>query len=431
MNTAGDLMSGFQAGSAIGGGLRQAFVQRPAMEEAMKAIQQGQDPMQVYQQLAATDPRSANELLKTINAQQTVQQNQMALQQDQQRQKTLDTARQSVGDDPIMQFMFDDPETAGLVVRYTGEIDARKRVGAALPLMGALSVTNPQAKRNLIKEAIGNFQAFSPALASGLRDINKLDDSKLDMAIKPVVQMLGSMGFLPKKPDGQEDKTAQQKNYEFYVDLLERGEKSKADRFAQAANLNPTERVKLAVQETIGKKTAGRVGEQTDKGLRSADNLSNITRAIDLLDQVRTGGYQSAKKSVTDFLGMTPADEAEFAYLTGKTVLGQLKDTFGAQFTNEEAKRLESLEAGLGRSSEANMRILNRARNSSIKAAMRGLRAAREQGDLFTYREISNALRAIGVDPENQVENVDMEKQPTQQPMQNKTADDYLNEVGG
>lgn len=404
------LLSGYQAGSQIGGGLREAFSTKPAMRSALEQIAQGADPTTVLQQLAAQNPDAADMLAKQLQQQYQAQaapvalesqqlQNQATEARLQDRQQRQNIIGDIAGDDPVMQLIKYDPEAAGLVSRYKREVTGEKRAQAAIPLMGILSVQNPQAQRRLLEDAKQQFGEFSPTLAGMLGDLDNVPDGQLATAVAPIVQMLGRTGFIPKDPTAP-NKTANQSDYEYYVRLLEEDPEG-AERFAFKAMLDPDVRTQQAGEQARaiqqGKDVGKRVGGFVDAAVTSIKNLPNINRAIDLLEQVSTGGYESMQKVVTDFFGTTPANEAEFAYLTGKTVLGQLKDTFGAQFTNEEAKRLENLEAGLGRSTAANYRILQSAKETAINAAKRGYQAALQSGDEFTAQEIARSLRDMGV----------------------------------
>lgn len=427
-------MASFQSGLGSGLQLGRAFAQGQqrrsiddALSEAGAMVQQGASPQEVLQQLQATNPEAAARFMQMQQGQQELQQNQMILQQQKQRRDALQGLQ---GDDQIINLFKADPELAGQLVNMQKAIKPDQRLSVGLPLLGALRIEgNDKAKQRIINEAADGLKSFSPALADNLRELASQTGERLDQGIQGTVLAMREIGFLPQDPENaaQSDKTAQEKNLERYIKLRDQ-DPEVAKRFAQAANLNPEERVQLGVQETRGKETAKqaveRQGEVIGKGLRQAGALGGINRAIDLLDLVDTGGYASAQKYVSDFLGTTPADEAEFAYLTGKTVLGQLKDTFGASFTNEEAKRLEQLEAGLGRSVEANRRILNTAKETAVNAAKRGYQAALEQGDDFAAKGILQQLQSAGVS---------MDQQPTQQPAQQnqggKTAQDYINEA--
>lgn len=419
------LASGFQAGSAIGGGLRSAFKDTPAMQRAMEAIKAGADPTQVIQSLSAENPQAAQILMQQMQQQYETQAAPIAIQGQQLRNQAVQSGldrqqqvdelgAQLAGDNPMLRLIVKDPQTGGLIAKYSTEIEQQERIDAGIPLLGASRLTDPTAKRNLIRESADKFDSFSPTLADGIRSIADLPDDKLDSGILPIVSILGESGFLPKDPRGNEERTAQIKNLEYYNWLKENGQKDKAERFAQAANLNPEERKDRAIEETQGKEEAKagvtRTSAAVESGLGAIKTLPSVVAAMDLLDKVSTGGYASMKKGITDFLGTTPANEAEFAYLTGKAVLSQLKDTFGAQFTNEEAKRLESLEAGLGRSTEANRAILERAKQVAISTAKRGYRAAVQQGDQFTASEIARQLQALG----ESVDGAQPQSQPTQ-----------------
>lgn len=420
------LASGYQSGQMIGGGLRSAFKDKPAMKQALARIAQGEDANQVVRELAAQNPNAASMLMQQMQAQYETQAAPVALEaqrlsnenrafQNQRQKEAYTTGQQIAGDDPMLKFFIDDPTAAGQIFEYNQTVDAQNRIKAGAGILGAIAMDDPTAKRNAIKESATEIKKVSPSLGGHLERIVELPDDQLDAAIMPVASIMGRMGFLPQDPRASEDRTAQMKNLEYYTELLEK-DPEKAKRFAQAANLNPEERVKLAVEETQGKEEvkAGvdRVSQAIDAGMSAIKTLPSVVDAMELLDKVSTGGYVSMKQYVTDFLGVTPANEAEFAYLTGRAVLSQLKEIFGNQFTDEEGKRLERLEAGIGRSTEANRVILSRVKQMTIGAAKRGYRAAIQQGDTFTANEIARQLQQLG-------ESVDgTPQQPQQSPSQ-------------
>jgi hypothetical protein len=95
---------------------------------------------------------------------------------------------------------------------------------------------------------------------------------------------------------------------------------------------------------------------------------------------------------------VTGADEAELSANLGKAVLSQLRATFGAQFTEKEGERLASIEAGFGKSTEGNKRLLQQAEAILDRAARRGLKAAEDSGDTFTAEEIRKSMN-FSLDP--------------------------------
>jgi hypothetical protein len=138
-----------------------------------------------------------------------------------------------------------------------------------------------------------------------------------------------------------------------------------------------------------GKRGAGSRRVYMDEGLASSDAMFSVTRAMSLLKDVRTGGVQStAGLRIRQMTGSESADEGELSGLLGKSVLSQLRSTFGAAFTEAEGRRLIEIEAGFGKNPETNMRLLQNAYSTMERAAERGIRAAEAEGDDFTAKEI-------------------------------------------
>jgi hypothetical protein len=147
-----------------------------------------------------------------------------------------------------------------------------------------------------------------------------------------------------------------------------------------------------------GKGNAERNQTFINEGLAAADSLPVLNRAIDLLDSVPTGGIEAAKLAATNLLGVTGADEAELSANMGKAVLSQLRSTFGAAFTEREGARLQAIEAGFGKSTEGNKRLLQQAKKLVERAARRGMNAAKDAGDSFSYSEIEGSIN-MKLDP--------------------------------
>ncbi len=147
-----------------------------------------------------------------------------------------------------------------------------------------------------------------------------------------------------------------------------------------------------ATQAGLGKEDAQRTSVYINEGLSAADSMPVINRAIELLDSVETGGIDAAKLAASNFFGVTGADEAELSNNLGKAVLSQLRATFGAQFTEREGARLQSLEAGFGKSTAGNKRILGQVKALIERSARRGMKAAEDNGDTFSAEEIKKSL---------------------------------------
>jgi hypothetical protein len=144
--------------------------------------------------------------------------------------------------------------------------------------------------------------------------------------------------------------------------------------------------------QATGTGQANRVQAQIDLGLSAADSMATVKRARQLLETVDTGGLDNLKLKATQLFGVTGADETELSANIGKAVLSQLRQTFGAQFTAAEGERLAGIEAGFGKSTEGNKRLLEQAEKILDRAARRGLSAAERSGDTFSVEEIKKSL---------------------------------------
>jgi hypothetical protein len=147
-----------------------------------------------------------------------------------------------------------------------------------------------------------------------------------------------------------------------------------------------------AVATTTGTETATRIQGYINAGQAAADSMATIKRARDLLDVVDTGGFDRMKLAVTNAFGVTGADPAELSANLGHAVLSQLRATFGAQFTAAEGERLASIDAGFGKSTEGNKRLLEQTQKILDRAARRGIDAAQQSGDTFSAEEIRKSL---------------------------------------
>ena len=110
------------------------------------------------------------------------------------------------------------------------------------------------------------------------------------------------------------------------------------------------------------------------------------------MDSIKTGGFDQASLKAKQLLGIESGDEAELTYELGKSVLKQLKPTFGAAFTVNEMLELKRMEAGLGKSVAGNKRILKNLKGMIKRSSDRGLRAAEKIGDTFAVNEMRIAL---------------------------------------
>jgi hypothetical protein len=140
-----------------------------------------------------------------------------------------------------------------------------------------------------------------------------------------------------------------------------------------------------------GAALVARAQDAIDVGYDAAMALPVLNRALLLMDEVETGGWNSVAIKARQAFGVESADEGELASLLGKGVLSQLKDTFGAAFTASEGQRLEGIEARMGANPETNRRLMQNAITIMNRAIDRGISAA-DNPD--TTAEL-NSLRAI------------------------------------
>jgi hypothetical protein len=134
-----------------------------------------------------------------------------------------------------------------------------------------------------------------------------------------------------------------------------------------------------------------RLTNRVDKGIAAAESLPVLKRTLELLKGVKTGGFASMQIKARRLFGVEGANEAELSYALGKSVLSQLKSTFGSAFTAGESDKLEALEAGLGKSPEGNMRIIENLIRQSEQFYRQGRKAAFESNDLSTYEAMADA----------------------------------------
>lgn len=128
------------------------------------------------------------------------------------------------------------------------------------------------------------------------------------------------------------------------------------------------------------------------RGIAAAESTATVRRALDLLDRVKTGGIAAISIAMRQRLGIEGADEGELSNSLGKAVLSQLRETFGAAFTETEGDRLIRLEAALGKSPESNRRILGQALRIAERTANRAIKAARKRGNLAEVADIEDLL---------------------------------------
>jgi hypothetical protein len=144
--------------------------------------------------------------------------------------------------------------------------------------------------------------------------------------------------------------------------------------------------------KTTSKGAAARQEGFIDSGIEAADSVNNIKRSIELLESIKTGGFDNAALKVKQFFGVEGADEGELSARLGVSILAQLKPIFGSAFTEREGARLDRISARFGASPETNKRLLEDALSIAERSARRGLAAAKKSGDTFSAEEIQTVL---------------------------------------
>lgn len=156
------------------------------------------------------------------------------------------------------------------------------------------------------------------------------------------------------------------------------------------------QRTGRAVAEATGT-TAAREEEQRastiiDRATAAAESTGVIRRALTLLDTVETGGPEAIALSVRQSLGIEGADEGELSNSLGKAVLSQLRETFGAAFTQTEGERLGRIEAAFNKSPANNKRLLQQVLRIAENTAKRGINLAQARGQKETVDDLSDLL---------------------------------------
>jgi hypothetical protein len=156
-----------------------------------------------------------------------------------------------------------------------------------------------------------------------------------------------------------------------------------------------TEAGQVAISQAQGKATTERAQGIINAGVDAIAQFPVITRTLDLLNEVKTGGFAGAGIRARSMFGIEGADEGELSYNLAMNVLQQLKPIFGSAFTAGEGQRLERIEASIGRNSETNIRLLNQALTVARTSAEKALDRAEEAGDTATVRELQNSLNLL------------------------------------
>lgn len=153
-----------------------------------------------------------------------------------------------------------------------------------------------------------------------------------------------------------------------------------------------TRRVGETQQKEQVKKAEVRASDLITRGTVAAESTAGLRRGIELLDSVETGGLRAASIRAKQLFGIESADEGELSNSLSKAVLSQLRETFGAAFTENEGKRLERIEGSFTKSTEGNKRLLGQALKIAERTAERAIKAAQKSGDDLAVEDIQGLL---------------------------------------
>ena len=148
----------------------------------------------------------------------------------------------------------------------------------------------------------------------------------------------------------------------------------------------------IAMARERGGAQEGRAQTAINDGIDAAQRMPQLMEARRILENVGTGGMKGALLAFKQRLGITSADESKLIYELQKSVLSQLKPTFGAAFTYQEGALLGRIEANTDMSTEGNMRLLDDLIDRLDLAVQRGRVEARANQDTRSLGAIDGYL---------------------------------------
>lgn len=313
-----------------------------------------------------------------------------------------------------------DPKAADDLNGMFGGIRKQNLGEAAMRIYAASASPDMDAKKKLLGQAKDILQADPNNVFNiGIDRMLAMDDlEKLNEELFGSVQMAANMGLLPGAAAGMggEQKPAQktgawlveddQGNIMPMVGSFEPTTRQFSTKFGEPLPKGwrvvgregeaPTERraaeVEKAKQIERTKYGEQRIKSTIDRGITAAESIPNLKRGLELLDMVETGGVRAVGLRAKQLFGIETGDEGELSNRLSKAVLSQLRDTFGAAFTEKEGKRLERIEAGFSKNTVTNKRLLNQALRMAQRKAQAARKAAMDIGDNYTVEEIDDLM---------------------------------------
>ena len=153
-----------------------------------------------------------------------------------------------------------------------------------------------------------------------------------------------------------------------------------------------TEAGQIAAEQVQGRGASERAQTIINAGIDAASAVPTVIDAISLLQEIKTGGFAGASIRAKSLFGIESGDEGELSNLLSVNVLERLKPIFGAAFTAAEGERLERISASPGRSTDTNIRLLNRELRVMKTALENALDRALDAGDMATVTQIESGI---------------------------------------
>ena len=189
--------------------------------------------------------------------------------------------------------------------------------------------------------------------------------------------------------EGEEAKKAWLKSKEYGVKIAEDTNYSR-----ESGKLSAQKGTKAEIQKEVtgaqkeAESQEARIQDIIDKGYSAAETTPILRRSLELMKGIKTGGFAGVKLKAKQYFGVQGADEAELSTNLARAAIAKLRQNLGAQFTERENKMLQRIEAGIGKSTQGNIRILEQSLTVANNSAKRAIRRARARGDKETVDEI-------------------------------------------
>lgn len=333
--------------------------QTPVTQPGVIPSQPGQTQDQAIAQVFARNPAAGEALLKSIGAK-----NQF---------EADDASRRAFG---IRNTPFGDRRNAA-IERHAAELERQGSTVRAGQLRSLLDLTQQDQDQTLRTVEIAN--------------LGTKEREELQKPIKPTTlqQNLAAAGLTPGTPEFQDALLKGIFKPSTQINIGPDGEPLTLDE-----QIERTVETKKAAKlgEVRGKGIADREAEDIASGSEAARTIPNMRRSIELLGGIETGGIDAAILKGKQLFGIESANEAELVNAMSKQVIAQLKPVFGAQFTKAEGDWLKAIEAGPTKSTEGNLRLLERGIVLAKKRSEIGLEAAIQAKDFRSAQEIQDFL---------------------------------------